>query len=133
MLFHVTLNLVRSTTPEQMRALLQAVTKLLRDTPKIEAGGLPVRFTGIGAYSLDIEIFVYITTLDGDEFMKIQQNLLLAIMDAVESAGTALALPTQASVDYGAPATTSEPEPKPAPAPGANGSRSSQPLAPRQS
>jgi MscS family membrane protein len=117
MLFHVTLNLVRNTTPDQMRALLQAITKLLRDTPKIEAGGLPVRFIGIGQYSLDIEIFVYITTLDGDEFMKIQQDLLLAIMDAVESAGTALALPTQASIDYGS---------EPPRAPSKNGSSSPQ-------
>jgi MscS family membrane protein len=124
MLFHVTLNLVRNTTPDQMRALLQAITKLLRDAPKIESGGLPVRFIGIGAYSLDIEIFVYINTLDGDEFMKIQQSLLLAIMDAVGSAGTALALPTQASVDYG---SGSEPQP------GVNGSMSPQPVAPSRS
>jgi len=118
MLFHVMLNLVRSTTLDQMRAVLQAITKLLRDTPKIEAGGLPVRFVGIGSYSLDIEIFVYITTLDGDEFMKIQQNLLLSIMDAVESAGTALAIPTQASIDYAA---------EPAPAQASNGARALQP------
>jgi len=122
MLFHVTLNLVRDTTPDQMRALLQAITKLLRDTPKIEAGGLPVRFIGIGSYSLDIEIFAYVATRDGDEFMTIQQDLLLAIMDAVESAGTALALPTQASVAY-------ESEPVPS----QNGSISPQPVAPRRS
>ena len=121
MLFHVTLNLVRDTTADQMRAVLQAITKLLRDTPKIEAGGLPVRFIGIGSYSLDIEIFVYVTTLDGDEFMKIQQDLLLAIMDAVESAGTALAIPTQASVDYGS---------EPVPPAHHNGSSSPQPVAP---
>jgi MscS family membrane protein len=105
-----------------MRVALQSITKLLRDTAKLEAGGLPVRFIGIGSYSLDVEIFVYITTLDGDEFMKIQQDLLLAIMDAVESAGTALALPTQASVDYGFE-----------PAPSQNGSRSPQYAAPGRS
>jgi MscS family membrane protein len=114
MLFHVTLNLRRDTTPDQMRVLLQAITKLLRNTAKLEAGGLPVRFVGIGSYSLDIEIFAYVRTLDGDEFMKIQQDLFLSIMDAVQAAGTALALPTQASVNYG---------PEPAPPPSANGSR----------
>jgi MscS family membrane protein len=55
---------------------------------------------GVGSYSLDIEIFAYITTLDGDEFMRIRQDLLLQILDAVETAGAALALPTQASVAY---------------------------------
>ncbi|MBV9767935.1 MAG: mechanosensitive ion channel family protein [Bryobacterales bacterium] len=100
MWLHATLNLRRDTTPEQMRGLLQSITKLLQEYPKVEAGGLPVRFIGIGAYSLDLEIFTYITTTDGDEFLKIQQDLFLAIMDLVKAAGTALALPTQASVDY---------------------------------
>jgi MscS family membrane protein len=90
--------------------VLGALTRILHDYQKVEPGGLPVRFTGIGSYSLDIEIFAYIRTLNGDEFLKIQQDLLLLIMDAVKAAGTALALPTQATVSY------------PLPAPSANGS-----------
>jgi MscS family membrane protein len=114
-LFHVTLNLRRNTTPDQVRMLLQSLTKLLKDQPKLETGGMPVRFIGIGTYSLDIEIFIYVLTLDGDEFMKIQQDLFLSIMDAVESAGTALAVPTQATISYaGQP-------PAPAPTPNASG------------
>jgi len=35
-----------------------------------------------------------------DDFLQIQQELLLWVLEAVEAAGTALALPTQASVDY---------------------------------
>ena len=111
-LFHVTLSLRRTTTPDQMRALLESITKLLKDNSKVQAGALPVRFVGIGAYSLDIEIFVYVLTLDGDQFMKIQQDLFLAIMDAIEMAGTALAVPTQAIVTYPT---------QPVPAPGTNG------------
>ena len=34
-----------------------------------------------------------------DDFLRIQQ-VLLWVLEAVEAAGTALALPTQASVDY---------------------------------
>jgi MscS family membrane protein len=103
MLFHFTLNLKRETTPQQVRALLQSITELLENHPKVEGGVLPVRFIGIGTYSLDIEIFAYIRTLNGDESMKIQQDLFLWIMDAVAAAGTALALPTQATVTYAAP------------------------------
>jgi MscS family membrane protein len=99
-LFHVTLNLRRSTTPDQVRALLQSLTKILKSNSRLETGALPVRFVGIGAYSLDIEIFIYVLTLDGDEFMRIQQDLFLSIMDAVESTGTALAVPTQATIAY---------------------------------
>lgn len=113
-LFHVTLNLKRETTLEQVRAVLQSVSKLLHDQPKVETGTIPVRFIGIGTYSLDIEIFVYVLTIDGDEFMKIQQDLFLAILDAIETAGIALAVPTQAMITY--PAQPMSPEP------GANGS-----------
>jgi len=107
-LFHVTLNLRRNTTPDQMRTVLQSITNLLKDNSKFETGPMPVHFSGIGAYSLDIEIFMYVLTLDGDEFNKTQQDLFLSILDAVESAGTALAVPTQANINYVAqPPTTS--------------------------
>lgn len=85
-LFHVTLNLKRGTTPEQVRVVLQSITDLLKAQPNVEPGAIPVRFVGIGTYSLDIEIFTYVLTLDGDEFMKIQQDLFLSIMDAIKSA-----------------------------------------------
>ncbi len=100
MLFHITLNLRRDTTPEQVRSVLASVGQTLKQHPKIEQGGVPIRFIGIGSYSLDVEIFVYVLTTDGDEFTKIQQELLLTILDEVVAAGTALALPTQASISY---------------------------------
>jgi MscS family membrane protein len=103
MLFHFTLNLRRDTKPEQVRALLAAITKTLAEHPKLETGPLPVRFVGVGTYSLDLEIFAHVLTKNGDEFMQIQQDLYLWILDAVETAGTAgtaLALPTQASINY---------------------------------
>ena len=118
MWFHSTLNLRRDTTPEQVRALLQSITRILKDHPKVETGGLPARFVGIGTYSLDVEIFAYVRTIDGDEFMNIQQDLFLSIMDAVQAAGTALAVPTQANITY------------PFPAPNTNGSGSPQPVGP---
>src|ERR1700722_12082257 len=99
-LFHVTLNLRRNTTPDQVRTLLESITKLVKENTKLETGPMPVRFIGIGSYPLDIEIFIYVLTLNGDEFNKIQQDLFLAILDAVESAGTALAVPTQTTIPY---------------------------------
>jgi hypothetical protein len=49
-----------------------------------------------------------VLTKDGDEFNRIQQELYLRILDAVEAAGTALALPTQANISY-APVSASAP------------------------
>ena len=99
-LFHFTLNLRRDTKPDQVRELLDSIAKILKEHKKAETGNLPVRFVGVGTYSLDLEIFAYVLTADYDEFLQIQQDLFLRILDAVEAAGTALALPTQASVDY---------------------------------
>ena len=100
LLLNFTLNLRRDTSPAQVRRLLDSIGHILSDHQKVESGPLAVRFIGVGKYSLDVEIFVYILTQDGDEFLTIQQDLLLLILDAVEAAGTALALPTQASVTY---------------------------------
>ena len=98
--FHPALNLRRDTRPDQVRSILDAIRRILTEDPKVETGTLPVRFIGAGSYSLDVEVFAYIRTADYDEFLKIQQDLLLRIMDAISAAGTALALPTQASVFY---------------------------------
>jgi MscS family membrane protein len=100
MLFHFALNLRRDTQPDQVRTLLASIAKTLAEHPKVETGTLPVRFVGVGTYSLDLEVSAYVLTQAGDEFLRIQQDLLLWILDAVEAAGTALALPTQASISY---------------------------------
>lgn len=49
--------------------------------------------------------------------MQIQQDLFLAIMDAVKAAGTALAVPTQANIVY---------QPQSTPASSSNGSGQAQ-------
>jgi MscS family membrane protein len=96
MWFHITLNLRRDTRPDQVRTLLESITRVLNEHPKVEVGSLPTRFVGVGTYSLDLEVFAYVLTADSDEFLQIQQDLLLWILDGVQAAGTALAVPTQA-------------------------------------
>jgi small-conductance mechanosensitive channel len=82
-------------------ATLRAGLEILRRIKvTFDAGAAPVHFVGVGTYSLDLEVTVYILTANDDEFARTRQELLLAILDAVEIAGTALALPTQASIEY---------------------------------
>jgi MscS family membrane protein len=95
--FHPTFNLRRDTTSDQLMKVLSSLTEILRGHAKIEAGPLPVRFVGVGAYSLDIDAVAYVTTADYDEFLALQQELLLKMLQAVEQAGTALAVPLQES------------------------------------
>jgi MscS family membrane protein len=95
--FHPTLNLRHDTTSDQLLKVLSSLSAILRGHPKVEAGDMPVRFIGVGAYSLDVEVVAYITTADNDEFLALQQELLLKMLQAVEQAGTSLAVPLQES------------------------------------
>jgi MscS family membrane protein len=97
--FHPTLNLRRDTTSEQLLKVLSSVHEILTAHSKIEAGTTPARFVGVGPYSLDIEVAVYVVTADYDEFLAIQQEVLIKMLQAVENAGTALAVPLQESFE----------------------------------
>jgi MscS family membrane protein len=96
--FHPTLSLRRDTTSGQLLQVLSSFRKILTDHSKVETGNIPVRFIGVGPYSLDIEVVAYVTTSNYDEFLALQQELLLNMLQAVEQAGTALAVPLQESV-----------------------------------
>jgi MscS family membrane protein len=97
--FHPTLNLRRDTKSDQLLEVLSSFGKILTEHPKVETGKLPVRFIGVGPYSLDVEVVAYVTTADYDEFLALQQELLLQMLQAVERARTALAVPLQESFD----------------------------------
>jgi MscS family membrane protein len=91
--FHVTLSLRRDTTSDQVLRVVSAVRDILRQHSKVETGDIPVRLIGIGNYSLDVEVFAYVTTSDYDVFLGVQQELLIKMLQAVERVGAALAVP----------------------------------------
>jgi MscS family membrane protein len=97
--FHPTLNLRRDTTSDQLLRVLSSFREILAGHPRVETGKMPVRFIGVGPYSLDVEVVAYVTTLDYDEFVALQQELLLKMLQAVEHAGTGLAVPLQESFE----------------------------------
>ncbi|MEO7142742.1 MAG: mechanosensitive ion channel domain-containing protein, partial [Bryobacteraceae bacterium] len=105
--FHPVLNLRRNTTADQMSRILTSFREILAANPKVETGKIPVRFIGVGAYSLDVEVNVYVVTSDNDEFLAVQQELLLKLLQAVEHAGTSLAVPLQENI---VPPSTPRPE-----------------------
>jgi MscS family membrane protein len=95
--FHPTFNLRRDTTSDQLMKVLSSLTEILKSHAKVETGTLPVRFVGVGAYSLDVDAAAYVITADYDEFLALQQELLLKMLQAIERAGTGLAVPLQES------------------------------------
>jgi MscS family membrane protein len=93
--FHHTIGIRRETTAAQMRALLDAIRKLLNDDKRFEQSTISVRLVKFAPSSLDIEIGAYILTTDATKFMQTQEDLLLRIMDTIEANGTAAAFPSQ--------------------------------------
>jgi MscS family membrane protein len=107
-LFKHSLQLRRDTSAYQIRALMQAIEELLRHDPKVEASELPVRFVAITPQSFNLEIFAYILTSDGSEFLRRQTSLLLQILDLAEKAGVRFAVPFYETIT---PALSAENEP----------------------
>lgn len=83
------------TSPDQLRYLLLGIKKMLLGHPKIDPDPARVRFTGFGAYSLDLDIFAYVRTTDYNEFLAVQEDVFLRIMDIVAESGTGFAFPSQ--------------------------------------
>ena len=59
------------------------------------AAGPRARLINLGDSSLDIEVFAQLRTTDGVEFLGIQEELLLRMMDVIAKHGAALAFPSQ--------------------------------------
>ena len=93
--FHPILNLHRSTTSPQMQAVLESIRSLLRENQSVETNSIRVRFIRLGLYSLDVEVFAYIKARDWNEFLELQEPLLLDVLKSIESAGVQIALPSQ--------------------------------------
>ena len=90
-----TLGLRYETTPDQLRHVLIELRRLLYGHPMVSNDPARVRFTGFGAFSLDLEITAYVTTSDWAEFLGVREDLYLQMMDLVEASGTGFAFPSQ--------------------------------------
>jgi MscS family membrane protein len=94
--FHHFLGLRYETTSAQLRSIIDAARAYLERHPSVDTGDtIRVRFFRLGPFSLDVEIFAYIVASDWEPFLETQQELLLGIMEIVERAGAAIALPSQ--------------------------------------
>jgi MscS family membrane protein len=83
------------TSAEQLRSLLTRLREMLLAQPRIIADSVRVRLTALGSSSRDIEIFAYVRTGDWGEFLAIQEEIFLRIIQIVEQSGTSFALPSQ--------------------------------------
>lgn len=92
---HTTIGVRYETTPDQLRHVLIEIRRMLYAHPRVDPRPARIRLVNFGAYSLDLEIFAYVLTMDYDEFLAIQEDIYLRIMDIVEESGTGFAFPSQ--------------------------------------
>ncbi len=93
--FRHALGLRYETTPDQLRYILAGIREMLYKHPKVETASARVRFIGFGNSSLNLEVFAYVLEKDYAIFLHIQEDLLLRIMDIVETGGSGFAFPSQ--------------------------------------
>ncbi len=95
MILKTKLPLRYETTPDQLRLVLATLREMLLAHPRITKEPARVRAGGFGEYSIDVEIFAYVGTADWNEFLAVQEDVILRIMDIVKKAGTGFALPSR--------------------------------------
>lgn len=94
-IFNPILNFRMETTPDQMRYLLVELRSLLFSHPEVLNSPPVVRFTGITADALKVEIIAYIAAVNFETSQEVQEDILLRMMDIIENSGTSLAYPSQ--------------------------------------
>jgi MscS family membrane protein len=105
MWFHPTLSVRRGTTPDELRNFMSAVEKVLKNHPMVDPTAVPVRFTKITKESFDLEVFAYVKTSKSDDFLPIQTELLLQIVEAATALNIVFAVPVIENV-----VTSAEPD-----------------------
>lgn len=94
-LFNPAFEMRYETTPDQVRFLLVEIRAVLYAHPKVSPDPARIRFVALGKDALKLEIFSYITAANFDEFLEVQEDVLLRIMDVVDKSGTGFAIPAQ--------------------------------------
>lgn len=94
-LYRTRLRLSYHDTPEQVRQVLTKIRELIDQHEFIDEENSRVRFLEFGEYAQELELFVYIRTMDFAEYLKQVEDVNLRISDAIESAGAHLTVPVK--------------------------------------
>jgi MscS family membrane protein len=95
LLFQQTFSLRYETTPDQLRFVIAESRRLLYQHAAVEQLDARVRLLRFAPSGFDVEVFAYVLTDDYAQFLAIQEDLLLRLLDVVAASGTALAYPSQ--------------------------------------
>jgi MscS family membrane protein len=94
-LFRHTIGVRYETTADQLRFLLARIRQLFIEHPMVETETCRVRLLRFGDSAIEFEAWAYVLTNQFPEFLAVQEDLLLRMMDLIEEAGTSVAFPSQ--------------------------------------
>lgn len=95
LLFETTVGLRYETSMDQLRWTITKIKEMLLSHPKVHHGApVRVRFSGFGAYSLDVVVRAFIQTRDWETFLAIKEDLLFRMAEIVDSSGSGFAFPS---------------------------------------
>jgi MscS family membrane protein len=89
------IRLTYDTGSQQMQQLLDDLRRLLKQHPGIDQGFHFVNFTAFGESSLELQLYCFTSTTVWTDFLDIREQLLLRIMELVQSHGLQMAFPTR--------------------------------------
>lgn len=90
-LFNPTLHISTTTPPEKLRGLLASLRSALDGDSRLVDRNARVRLLSPASDRLPIEIFGYVLAADFDDFLGVQEELTLKLLDAVSAEGLMLA------------------------------------------
>jgi MscS family membrane protein len=93
-LFNPVIRLEYGVSAEKLREGVNLIDTVLKEHPNTDQDARAT-LAGLGETSVNVEVFSYITVDDFVESLHIKQDLLLTMMERLEKAGLALALPTR--------------------------------------
>jgi len=97
-LFRQTVRLRYDLSSEHLRYFLEEIRSILKQSNRVEDASSRVRLLRFAEYAIEVEVYAYILVRDFADFLAIQEQLLLSIVEVVERTGAAIALPSQATL-----------------------------------
>ncbi len=91
----MTVGVTYESSADQMEKAVEGIRKLLREHKEVHQDFFLVNFTDFGASSLDIFVYYFTTTTVWAEYLRVRQEVNIAIMKLIESLGMEVAFPTR--------------------------------------
>lgn len=82
-------------TSQQLRLFAAKMEAVLFNSEYVSEEGFPVRYLGPGPDGHQMELFFYINVTDNNEYLKIQQDLMLKMNDLITDLGLYYIIPSQ--------------------------------------